>query len=269
MGDDLDDGLLLDEHLIAQSDDEEALAVPDAVDEATQKKRKRREHAKTQRRKKAAVRQEQSEAALTVAQQPSDIQADFLRTTQRKAFPKLSDLELQETGVPAACMAETYTFERERTLEHMPAFVRQFFPLPDTLSSECGAPHVLVVAGNAQRAADIARVLRVLLPNPKTTHVGKLFARHFKVEEQDAWLCAHVAPLCVGTPHRLQSLMERGSLRLEHTQALVIDYTWRDAKQRTVLETPETCTALLMLLGQRAVRDALQRPRRPCRVALY
>ena len=63
--------------------------------------------------------------------------------------------------------------------------------------------------------------------------------------------------------------MERGSLRLEHTQALVIDYTWRDAKQRTVLETPETCTALLTLLGQRAVRDALQRPRRPCRVALY
>ena len=166
-------------------------------------------------------------------------------------------------------MAETYTFEQGRTLEHMPAFVRQFFPLPDTLSSECGAPHVLVVAGNAQRAADIARVLRVLLPNPKTTHVGKLFARHFKVEEQDAWLRAHVAPLCVGTPHRLQSLMERGSLRLEHTQALVIDYTWRDAKQRTVLETPETCTALLTLLGQRAVRDALQRPRRPCRVALY
>ena len=165
MGDDLDDGLLLDEHLIAQSDDDEqAPAVPDAVDTATQKKRKRREHAKTQRRKKAAVRQEQSEAALTVAQQPSDIQADFLRTTQRKAFPKLSDLELQETGVPATCMAETYTFEQGRTLEHMPAFVRQFFPLPDTLSSECGAPHVLVVAGNAQRAADIARVLRVLLP---------------------------------------------------------------------------------------------------------
>ena len=105
MGDDLDDGLLLDEHLIAQSDDEQAPAVPDAVDATTQKKRKRREHAKTQRRKKAAVRQEQSEAALTVAQQPSDIQADFLRTTQRKAFPKLSDLELQETGVPAACMA--------------------------------------------------------------------------------------------------------------------------------------------------------------------
>ena len=40
MGDDLDDGLLLDEHLIAQSDDDEqAPAVPDAVDTATQKKR--------------------------------------------------------------------------------------------------------------------------------------------------------------------------------------------------------------------------------------
>jgi len=51
MGDDLDDGLLLDEHLIAQSDgDEQAPAVPDAVDATTQKKRKRREHAKTQRR---------------------------------------------------------------------------------------------------------------------------------------------------------------------------------------------------------------------------
>lgn len=157
--------------------------------------------------------------------------------------------------------------------------------------TEHGMPSVLVLTGNAQRAADIARALRGLLPKderPQKRHkhdkksaaphaaphapsvsVAKLFARHFKVSEQEAWLRAESAPLGVGTPHRVQALIERGALRLDHMQAIIIDFSWQDAKQRTILETSETRDAVLTLLGTRAVQTALQRTPSPCRVALY
>ena len=57
MADELDDGLLIDEHLVAYSDDENEHTKPKATtstshtDKAAEKKRKRREQAKAQRRK--------------------------------------------------------------------------------------------------------------------------------------------------------------------------------------------------------------------------
>lgn len=52
---------------------------------------------------------------------------------QRKAFPKLSELELQELRLPGAyalltlarVFADTFTFKEARTMEHLPAFVRE------------------------------------------------------------------------------------------------------------------------------------------------
>lgn len=52
---------------------------------------------------------------------------------QRKAFPKLSELELQELRVPGAsgqltaagAFVESFTFDAERTIEHLPRFVRE------------------------------------------------------------------------------------------------------------------------------------------------
>lgn len=132
MGDELDDGILLDDTLVAYSDEEhdsgnfeEKGDVPDvSAEPAAQKKRKRREQSKMQRRKKAASLQEQAAAALSVAQQTNDIQADYLRTLQRKAFPKLSDMELQEISVPARNLLESFDFKTERTLDHLPEFIR-------------------------------------------------------------------------------------------------------------------------------------------------
>lgn len=107
MADELDDGLLLDDDLVAASDDgrsdaEGGTAEP-TTRPATDKKKQRREKAKAQRRKvrgaltqKSAAFQAQVDATRTVAQQPSDLQADYVAALQRKAFPKLSELELQE-----------------------------------------------------------------------------------------------------------------------------------------------------------------------------
>lgn len=268
--------------------------------------------------KKSAAFHEQTAAAVSVAQQPSDLQADYLRSLQRKAFPKLSDMELHESSVPVTSIIETFMFQPARTLEHMPSFVQTCMyarkmtytdvdmnPLQSAQHPcrvEHGMPYVLVLAGNAQRAADIARTLRTLIPGSSAERVkrprkgkrddvssastskdekaaapapvpvvAKLFARHFKVEEQDAWLRAQPAPLGVGTPHRVHTLIQQGSCRLDHLAALIIDFSWTDAKQRTVFDTPETRDAMLQLLSDKHVRAAMQRkmPQPACRLALF
>lgn len=153
--------------------------------------------------------------------------------------------------------------------------------------TEHGTPRVLVLSGNAQRAADVGRALRALLPRPSSEtarpakrqrtaasdasgpSVAKLFARHFKVSEQVEWLQAQTAPLAVGTPHRVQALLEVQALHVSHLALIVIDFTWVDAKNRTVLDTPETRDALLSLLQEPALRRAMQRDAEPCRIALW
>ncbi|WFD18714.1 Protein cms1 [Malassezia caprae] len=272
MADELDDGLLLEDELVAYSDDAASdaearakrPAPPSTDDAAAAKKRKRREQAKAQRRKKAAKLQEQASAAQKIAQQPRDLQADFLVGLQRKAFPKLSELELQELRVPVVARHDELQDTKQPWM------------------TEPGTPYLLVLTGNAQRAADLTRALRVLLPgtdeppakrrkgasSPAPT-VAKLFARHFKLEEQVSWLKSQPAPIAVGTPHRVQALLEQRALRIEHLQAVLVDASWTDAKQRAVFDTPETRDALLALLAESSVRVLLQKPSDPCRVVLY
>ena len=75
MADELDDGLLLDEQLVAHSDEETQQAPKGAEatpeDRAADKKRKRRERQKAQRRKRAAEMHEVTEAEKSVVQQPA------------------------------------------------------------------------------------------------------------------------------------------------------------------------------------------------------
>lgn len=144
-------------------------------------------------------------------------------------------------------------------------------------------PRILVVTGNAQRAADLARVLRTLLPEDESRPakrrkgaevstaggVAKLFARHFKVDEQVTHLQENATPLAVGTPHRIQQLFERGALRTDHLQALVVDHSWTDAKMRTIFDTPETRDALVHLVSDATLRKALLRKDAPCKIILY
>lgn len=61
--------------------------------------------------------------------------------------------------------------------------------------------------------------------------VGKLFAKHFKVEEQQAALKAQGIFAAVGTPNQLLKLADLGDLHLARLKLLMIDVQL-DAKQR-------------------------------------
>lgn len=155
-----------------------------------------------------------------------------------------------------------------------------------------GAPLALIITGNAQRAADLARAVRTLVPAdggdaeerapkrqkratgdakpsaPRPT-VAKLFARHFKLEAQDEWLRAQPTPIAVGTPHRVKQLVEREALLLDNVRGIVIDHSWTDAKKRTIFDTHETRNAVVDLLSERHILEALRWKEQQCRIALY
>lgn len=114
MADSLDDGLQLDDDLVAFSGDEagsdtqefrKETVRPEPVRDASEaKKRKRKEARKKVRAplltQKAAAYRDEVHAGQAVALQLSDRQADFFVAQQKKTYPKLSSLEMQEHQVP-------------------------------------------------------------------------------------------------------------------------------------------------------------------------
>ncbi|PWN46168.1 hypothetical protein IE81DRAFT_363580 [Ceraceosorus guamensis] len=89
--------------------------------------------------------------------------------------------------------------------------------------------------------------------------VAKLFARHFKLKEHVEWLKDNKIPLAAGTPQRLRALLEAenphsaeseptSALDLSKLQLLVLDVTWRDEKERGLLEGFETRDETVRLL---------------------
>lgn len=231
------------------------------------------------------------------------MQADYLSSKQKKTFNKLSELELDGFRLRQSMLIDTTAFAPARTEQSLAGFVRQCLPEvvkrvqddKDASRKQPGQPLLLVLTGNAQRAADLSRSLRLLYApledasqtkskgtskgadssekpaNASGIVVAKLFARHFKLKEHEAWLKDHVSPLATGTPQRVAALISSGSLSLASLVAIVIDQTWVDQKQRNVFDTPETRDELMRLLALQKVIEALQpeKTKRTTKLALF
>ena len=98
---------------------------------------------------------------------------------------------------------------------------------------EHGAPTVLVVCASAHRAADVINSMSQLLK----AKVAKLFAKHFKLEEQVEVLGKQAFKVAVGTPNRLLKLVEYGALTLGKARVVLID-EHVDEKHFTVWSMP-------------------------------
>lgn len=102
---------------------------------------------------------------------------------------------------------------------------------------------------------------------PQACCIGRLFAKHMKVPEQEAALRAEPIGAAAGTPNRLVKLAESGALKLDRLRLVVLDVSL-DAKKMTILDHSETradlCTLLkqhlLPLLAAGQARLALFRP---------
>lgn len=98
-----------------------------------------------------------------------------------------------------------------------------------------GAPLVLIVTASAHRATQIIKSISSKLISIK---IGKLFAKHFKLVEQIEMLSKENYPIVIGTPNRLNKLIENGALSLHRVKIVLMDYT-NDAKQFNLLTLPE------------------------------
>lgn len=63
-------------------------------------------------------------------------------------------------NLAAGCIKDTSSWQQDRTLDNLPAFIENFTDKPESLSKppkKKGEPHTLIVAGAGLRAADLVR----------------------------------------------------------------------------------------------------------------
>lgn len=156
----------------------------------------------------------------------------------------------------ATCITDTTSWDKPRTTDNLPAFLERFSSNPTKLwgaSKKNGAPHTIIVAGAGQRAADVARVVRKL--QTKDAEVAKLFAKHIKLQDAVKFLKSKRTGMAVGTPKRLEDLMDEGALQVDRLERIVIDASYIDQKKRGVLEMRETQVPLMLWLNRKEFKD--------------
>lgn len=123
-----------------------------------------------------------------------------------------------------------------------------------------GAPTLIYIAAAALRVADVTRILKdKKLRGDKGGEVAKLFAKHFKLAQHIDYLKRTRVGVAVGTPGRLGKLLNESgqpcqveivvmaadepfadALSVSALTHIILDTTHKDAKNRNILEIPET-----------------------------
>mmetsp|Transcript_12517 Transcript_12517/g.18760 ORF Transcript_12517/g.18760 Transcript_12517/m.18760 type:complete len:279 (+) Transcript_12517:6-842(+) len=122
---------------------------------------------------------------------------------------------------------------------------------PDESGSNRGSPTVLIICASAIRATQIIRSVSSKIIKCK---IAKLFAKHIKISEQVDLLASSFYPLATGTPNRLLKLIEIGSLDLQKTLIVLIDYT-PDIKGSTILTMKDVKDDFYTLLDEHISKE--------------
>lgn len=83
---------------------------------------------------------------------------------------------------------------------------------------------------------EVIRNLRSLGPKVK---IGKLFAKHLKIQEQVEFLRNNKISAAVGTPSRVLKLIQEGALSLDGLDFILLDATHKDKKEMHIFDLPE------------------------------
>ncbi|KAJ2917627.1 hypothetical protein MD484_g2805, partial [Candolleomyces efflorescens] len=282
-GDDLEDDFVADD-LVALSEDEgvnvdfeeesndndndnaHAEVAPDPSDSAILKKRKRREKEKEKKAKKRklAMVNEPIPQGSIAAQSPEDLEA-YLATAQKKSFKDMSDFELDDIRIPASAIADTTAWKGPRTLDQLVDFIMKILPTLHTRLGQRpksnGAPTLLFITGAALRVADVARILRdKRLRGEKGGDIAKLFAKHIKLSEHVDYLRRTRVGAAPGTPVADAATRRlTGSLSVSALSHIILDVTFKDSKNRNLLDIPETRDEVFKtVLGCPAVMKAVK-----------
>ncbi|KAL4970002.1 uncharacterized protein BDV14DRAFT_67183 [Aspergillus stella-maris] len=182
--------------------------------------------------------------------------ADHFMQKAKRHNKEITAVELNDLSVPDSAFLDTSSFTSPRELENLPGFLKAFAHKGEKLadsSQQKGTPHTIVVSSAALRAADVVRALRTF--STKESPIGKLFAKHIKLEEAKQFLDRARVGVGAGTPARISDLIDSGSLKLDELKRIVIDGSYVDQKQRGIFDMKETHMPLLQLLIRSEFRE--------------
>ncbi|BEJ16878.1 hypothetical protein CspHIS471_0602790 [Cutaneotrichosporon sp. HIS471] len=221
-GDDLDDGLELDESMLA-SDHEGAGEedVPEGDGWMTDEDERA-----------AANGDEKSEDPATL---DADAVAALLLSSVRASMPAATGMEIDDVAVDASSILQPVALSGEG--EYAGLLGRLNDALKDAPKKpKPGCPRVLILSLSGIRCADIVRAVRGV---PRNGEVAKLFAKHFKLAEQVKYLAKTRVSIAVGTPARVAKLLADGALKMTPQSVVLLDIGHRDSKKRSLLTLPE------------------------------
>ncbi|AEO65145.1 uncharacterized protein THITE_2111847 [Thermothielavioides terrestris NRRL 8126] len=234
-----------------------------ATEEITKKRRLQDDDKPRKKQKKQKKMREDEgdldvEAGLNRAFERMDGQllADHLAQKTRRFGTDLSPVELSDLYISANAIRDSTSWEKPRSLENLPSFLEAFSGASaklDEAPKKTGSPHTLIVAAAGLRAADLVRAVRKF--QKKGCPVAKLFAKHFKLEEQVSFLQKTRTGIAVGTPQRLIDLIENDALSLDSLKRIVVDASHIDQKKRGIVDMRETMLPLAKLLCRSALKE--------------
>ncbi|KAJ5555575.1 hypothetical protein N7535_008010 [Penicillium sp. DV-2018c] len=195
---------------------------------------------------------------------------DHLAQKAKRHDKELSAVELSDLSVPDTAFLDTSSFTSSRKLEQLPEFLKTFSPKGRDLSKSSekpGTPHTLVISGAALRAADVVRALRSF--QTKESIVGKLFAKHIKLEEAKQFLERARSGIGAGTPTRISDLIDSGNLKLDELERIVIDGSYIDQKQRGIFDMKDTHMPLLKLLTRPELRERYGSSKKSVKILVF
>ncbi|MCI4378193.1 hypothetical protein PGIGA_G00213090 [Pangasianodon gigas] len=169
--------------------------------------------------------------------------ADLRSLVQSHFSGTRSVIEQEELNLPESC------FLMSNDLTHsLSSYLKEVCPKWAKVQkqhTQTRSVVLLIVCSSALRTIELIKQLTTFKGEAK---VLKLFAKHIKAEDQMKLLSKSVAHIGVGTPGRLSTLIEKEGLSLQGLRYLVLDWNYRDQKQRRMVDIPEVKAEFLKLM---------------------
>ena len=118
-----------------------------------------------------------------------------------------------------------------------------------SLTLNPGNPIAVVLCASASRCSDVI----ANISNRYHCRIAKLFAKHMKLEDQIETLKS-IYPIAVGTPNRIQKLIELGAFSFSQCSTVIFDISL-DSKQFHLLSWPETSADTYKLIEDSIVPE--------------
>ncbi|KAG6002492.1 hypothetical protein E4U21_003020 [Claviceps maximensis] len=201
--------------------------------------------------------------------------ADYLAQKLTRFGGDLSSVEISDLTLSASSIQDTTSWQQDRTLANLPAFLEKFSHGKESLSKtpmdndDKGCPHTLIVTGASLRATDICRAVRDAKFSGQGNPVAKLFAKHMKVDDQVRFLRSRKCGIGVGTPARMIELMELGDLRLHRLERVVVDASHVDMKKRGIMDMKDTLMPLAQFLTRPEFRERYGDEKKPLALLFF